>query len=97
MITIVACLRSITNYGIVKEAIKKSGFDITCIILGDIQDVDSLGGTVRKGKKGIELKQFPANDEDFLKPCIHRSTCMASRDIAGVAVSRYVRQSLRPA
>ena len=34
MITIVAGSRSITDYEIVKEAIEKSGFDITCIVSG---------------------------------------------------------------
>lgn len=96
MITIIAGSRSITDYEIVKEAIEKSGFDITCIVSGGAKDVDSLGEQYAR-ENGVELKQFPANEEDFSEPCIHRSTSMASRDIAGVAASRYVRQSLRPA
>ena len=39
--------------------------------------MDSLGEQYAR-ENGIELKQFPANGEDFSEPCIHRSTSMAS-------------------
>ena len=77
MITIVAGSRSITNYEIVKEAIEKSGFDIISIVSGGARGVDSLGERYAR-ENGIELKQFPANEEDFSELCIHRSTSMAS-------------------
>ena len=77
MITIVAGSRSITNYEIVKEAIEKSGFDIISIVSGGARGVDSLGERYAR-ENGIELKQFPANEDDFSELGIHRSTSMAS-------------------
>ena len=71
MITIVAGSRSITDYEIVKEAIEKSGFDITCIVSGGAKGVDSLGEQYAR-ENGIELKWFPANWEDFSEPCLRR-------------------------
>ena len=76
MITIVAGSRSITNYEIVKEAIEKSGFDIISIVSGGARGVDSLGERYAR-ENGIELKQFPANEDDFSELCIHRPTSMA--------------------
>ena len=77
MLTIIAGSRSITDYEIVKEAIEKSGFDISCIVSGGAKDVDSLGEQDAR-ENGVELKQFLANGEDFSNPCIYRSTSMAS-------------------
>lgn len=57
MITIVAGSRSITDYEIVKEAIEKSEFDITCIVSGGAKGVDSLGNST-PGKMELNSNGF---------------------------------------
>ena len=84
MITIVAGSRSITDYEIVKEAIEKSGFDITCIVSGGAKGVDSLGEQYAR-ENGIELKRFPANWEDFSEPCLRRFNRSGNREMAEYA------------
>lgn len=43
MRTIIAGSRDITDYGLVKEAIRESGFDISLILWGGARGVDTLG------------------------------------------------------
>jgi len=60
MRVIIAGSRSITDYNLVVEAIKDSKFDITEIVCGAAQGVDSLGERYAKENK-IKLSYFYAD------------------------------------
>lgn len=59
MRTIVAGSRGIDRYDIVELAIRASGFDITELVSGTAQGVDSLGERWAE-KQGIPVTRFPA-------------------------------------
>jgi len=60
MKVIIAGSRFITNYELVVEAVKDSGFDITEVVCGVAQGVDSLGERYAK-ENGIKLSYFYAD------------------------------------
>jgi hypothetical protein len=66
MRTIIAGSRTITDYNIVKEAIEKSGFEITTILCGMAKGVDQLGKRYGEEKE-IPIEKFPANWEIYGK------------------------------
>ena len=59
MKTIIAGSRNITDYNLLKQAIKESCFEITEIISGGARGADSLGEQYAK-ENSIPLKIFPA-------------------------------------
>lgn len=77
MKTIIAGSRHITDYDVVLEAIKKSGFHISEVVCGTAKGVDSLGE--RYGKlEDILVKRFPAKwNEHGNKAGILRNIQMA--------------------
>jgi ribA/ribD-fused uncharacterized protein len=58
--TIIAGSRDITDYELVKLAIKKSGFSITEVVSGKASGVDTLGEQYAR-ENNIKIKEFPAN------------------------------------
>ena len=60
MKVIVAGSRSITDYKMVKEAIEKSGFDVTEIVSGTARGVDRLGEKWAR-ENGVPIHMFPAD------------------------------------
>ncbi len=64
MKTIIAGSREITDYKIVKKAIKKSGFKITEVVSGKARGVDTLGEKWAK-EHNIPIKKFPADWEKY--------------------------------
>ena len=57
MKVIVAGSRTITDYKIVKDAVKESGFNITEVVCGKARGVDLLGETYGK-ENNISIKYF---------------------------------------
>lgn len=60
MKVIIAGSRTITDYSLVEQAVKDSGFDITEVVSGCCDGVDQLGETWAF-RNGLEPKEFPAN------------------------------------
>lgn len=60
MKVIIAGSRFITNYELVVEAVKDSGFEISEVVCGVAQGVDSLGERYAK-ENGIKLSYFYAD------------------------------------
>lgn len=60
MKTIIAGSRTITDYKLLCEAIRKSGFDITEVVSGVARGVDALGERYA-ADNGIPTRRFPAN------------------------------------
>lgn len=60
MRTIIAGSRTIKDYDVVKEAIEKSGFDITTLISGTADGVDQLGEKWAKDNN-IPIELHPAD------------------------------------
>lgn len=60
MKTIIAGSRTITDYDVVLEVIKKSNLEITEVVSGVAQGVDTLGITYAYNND-IPIAQFPAN------------------------------------
>lgn len=56
---IIAGSRSIKDYKLVKEAIKKSGFEISCVVSGTAQGVDKFGEAWAQ-ENNIPIVKFPA-------------------------------------
>lgn len=59
MKTIIAGSRAIRDYGVVARAIQESGFEITEVVSGGAQGVDSLGEVWANGNH-VPVKRFPA-------------------------------------
>jgi len=64
MRTIIAGSRTITDYTTVLQAIRNSGFEITEIVSGKADGVDTLGEQYAK-EHGIPVKEFPAKWNDL--------------------------------
>lgn len=64
MRVIIAGSRGITDYNLVKFAIKRSGFDITEVVSGTARGVDSLGEKWAQ-EFGKSVKQFPAEWDTY--------------------------------
>ena len=64
MKTIIAGSRGVTDFNIVEEAIKESGFIITEVVCGCARGVDSLGEQWAKNNN-IPVKYFPAEWNRF--------------------------------
>ena len=60
MRVIIAGSRNIDNYDTVKEAIKKSGFEITTVISGGARGVDRLGEKYYY-ENNLKIQIFPAD------------------------------------
>lgn len=60
MKTVIAGCRWIENYNIVCEAIEASGFEITEVVSGTANGVDTLGENWADAR-GVPIKRFPAN------------------------------------
>jgi hypothetical protein len=60
MKVIIAGSRTITNYSLVVEAVKKSGFEITEVVSGGAGGVDRLGEEWAFEHK-VPVKKFPAD------------------------------------
>ena len=59
MRVIVAGSRTITDYAVVIEAIRLSGFNISTLISGKARGVDTLGERYAK-EHGIPIEEYPA-------------------------------------
>lgn len=66
MKTIIAGGRDITDYGLVCEAVKASGIEITEVVSGCARGVDRLGERWA-GKNGVHVESFPAQWTKFGK------------------------------
>ena len=66
MKVIVAGSRSITDYAAVEEAIKKSGYNITCVISGTAKGVDKLG-EAWAAQNNVAVIRCPADWETYHK------------------------------
>ncbi len=66
MRVIIAGSREITDYDLVKEEIKLSGFDITEVVCGTARGVDMCGESYAK-EMNIPIKYFPAEWEQYGK------------------------------
>jgi hypothetical protein len=60
MKTIIAGSREITDYNIVKAAVKASGFPVSEVVSGAARGVDSLGEEYAR-RHSIPIKRFPAD------------------------------------
>lgn len=69
MITIIAGSRTITDYNLLLNCIKESGFDITEVVCGGARGPDLLGADFAI-KNNIMIKDFPAKWEDLSPPCV---------------------------
>lgn len=86
MKTIIAGSRDITDYELVKNAIKYSGFDITEVVCGNARGVDTLGKNWANSK-GIPVKFFNANWNTFGKSAgFRRNAEMAKYADALIAI-----------
>ena len=64
MRTIIAGSRGIHNYGLIDEAIRKSGFNVTCVISGGAQGIDTLA--IRWAKShGLKCIVMPADWDQY--------------------------------
>lgn len=87
MKTIIAGSRTITNYAIVLEAIRNSGFQVTEVVCGGAAGVDSLGELYAFEMDGVSIKKFPANWSLYGKKAGHiRNQEMAEYAEALIAV-----------
>ena len=68
MKVIIAGSRDINSYNLIDQATKESGFDITEVVSGKANGVDTLGETWATNN-GIPIKSFPALWDDFSQPC----------------------------
>lgn len=66
MIVIIAGSRHITDMAILVEAIKASGFEITCVVSGCGRGVDELGERWA-AYNSISIKRFSADWEEYGK------------------------------
>ena len=66
MKTIIAGSRNIYDYGLVEEAVKESGFDITEVVSGKARGVDTLGEMWADNHK-VSVKPFPADWDRYGK------------------------------
>jgi len=57
---IIAGSRDITDYSLVEEAVRRSGFDITEVVSGTARGVDRLGEMYAE-QHGIPIRRFPAD------------------------------------
>lgn len=64
MKTIIAGSRTITDYDLVCQAIKESGFEISEVVSGQANGVDTLGEQWATENK-IPIKKFPAKWDDL--------------------------------
>lgn len=64
MKTIIAGSRTIVDYRLVEEAVKESGFGISCVICGLAKGVDRLGAEWATNND-IKVECFPANWEKY--------------------------------
>ena len=70
MKTIIAGSREITDYKIIRRAIKKSGFKITEVVSGTARGVDTLGEEYAE-KHNIPIKQFSADWDRYKNAAGH--------------------------
>ena len=63
---IIAGSRTIKDYGLVLDAIEKSGFEITEVVSGTADGVDKLGERFAMDE-AIPIKRFPANWKKYGK------------------------------
>lgn len=66
MKTIIAGSRTITDYEIVKKAIRDSGFEISEVVSGTASGVDRLGERYAR-ENGLPIRQFPAEWNEYGK------------------------------
>ena len=66
MRTIIAGTRTLTDYALVVEAVKASGFDITVVISGAARGIDRLGERWAENN-GLPVERFPADWDTYLK------------------------------
>jgi hypothetical protein len=86
MKTIVAGSRDITEFHIVKKAIKDSGFEITELVSGGARGVDGLGEKYAR-ESHIPIKQFIPDWDKFGKSAGHkRNSQMADYADALIAI-----------
>ena len=86
MKVIIAGSRSITDYTAVEEAIKKSGYNITCVISGTAKGVDKLGEAWAT-KNNVAVLRCPADWKTYHKAAGPiRNTYMARLADAAVIV-----------
>lgn len=71
MKTIIAGSRTISDYAVIVDAVKASGFEITEVISGSAQGVDRLGETYAQ-KNNLALKRFPAEWDKYGKSAGYR-------------------------
>lgn len=71
MRTIIAGSRTITDYRLVLDAIRESGFEITAIVSGRARGVDTLGERFAK-EHDIPLAPFPAKWDLYGKSAGYR-------------------------
>ena len=68
MKVIIAGSRDITDYSLIDQATKSSGFEITEVVCGLAPGVDSVGESWAKNN-GIPVQPFPAKWDDLSEPC----------------------------
>lgn len=64
MKVIIAGSRTIADYKLVEEAIKESGFEISCVVCGLAKGVDALGAKWAINNN-VSVEYFPANWEKY--------------------------------
>ena len=86
MRVIIAGSRVITNYDLVVDAVKESGFSITEVVCGAANGVDSLGERYAK-ENGLKLSYFYADWKGFGKSAgIKRNEQMGNYGEALIAI-----------
>ena len=71
MKTIIAGSRTISDYAVVADAVKASGFEVTEVVSGAAQGVDKLG-EIYAQKNNVSLKRFPAEWDKYGKSAGYR-------------------------
>ena len=71
MKTIIAGSRNITDYKLIEDAVRCSGFDVSEIVSGAARGVDQLGEEYAK-KRNIPIKKMPADWDKFGKSAGYR-------------------------
>lgn len=91
MKTIIAGSREITDFNLVEDAVKQSGFELTEVVSGTARGVDRLGEQWAE-KHGVPVKRFPADWDKYGKAAGHiRNAEMA--DYANALVALWDGQS----
>jgi hypothetical protein len=67
MKTIIAGSRSIVSLDAIREAIKASGFDVSCVVSGRAPGVDTLGEVWAK-ENNVVVDPYPAKWDDINHP-----------------------------